>query len=82
MTKQDMSVFGLDEDGCGTEFGDFTEALSTLIALGGGRSVREIGELFNVTDDVVRKAVDSDHWLYVLGPDDDPTKQMIEADGE
>jgi len=82
MTKQDMSVFGLDKDGAGIEFVDFIEALVTLITLGGGRSVREIGEMFDVTDDVVRRAVDESHWLFVLGPDDDPTKQMVEVDGE
>ena len=82
MTKQDMSVFGLDEDGVGIAFVDFVDAVVNLIALGGPRSIRDIGDLFSVTDDVVRRAVDDSHWLFVLGPDDDPTKQMIEADGE
>ena len=82
MTKQDMSVFGLDEDDVGIEFGDFTEALMTLITLGGARPVREVGDLFDLTDDVVRAAVKENGWLFLTGPDDDPTKQMIEVDGE
>ena len=82
MTKQDMSVFGLDEDRTGIEFADFIDALVTLITLGGARSVREVGDLFDLTDDVVRAAVKENGWLFLAGPDDDPTKQMIEADGE
>lgn len=79
---QDMSVFGLDDDGCGIEFDGFVTAVYMLVALrGGSLSVRQVAEAFNVTDDVARNAADDAYWLFV-GPGDDPTKQMIEVDGE
>ena len=44
-------------------------------------TVRSAATAFNVTDAVVLKAIEEHYWLYV-SPSDDPTKQIIEMDGE
>ena len=45
-------------------------------------SVRQVGEVFNLDDAQVRQAVDDHNWMYLDGPDDDPSNQFIEQDGE
>lgn len=44
-------------------------------------TIREAADEFDVTDDVVRMAVDEHPWMFLGGPDDDPTKQYIDHDG-
>ncbi len=77
-----MDFFGLDGDGSDIKWDAFKDALNVLVGLRGSLSVRTIAEIFNVTDDVVRKAADEAYWLFLTGPIDDPTQQMVEADGE
>lgn len=48
----------------------------------GGVTVREAGDAFNLDDDQVRELVNGHPWMYLSGPDDDATKQIIEHDGE
>jgi hypothetical protein len=76
-----MDIFSL-ADGCGLEFIDFATAVKALIFCRGSLSLRDVAQIFDVEDQVVRKAVDENYWLLISGPDDDPTKQMIEEDGE
>lgn len=38
--------------------------------------------MFNTTPDIVRRALEVYPWTLCSGPDDDPTKQIIEHDGE
>ena len=45
-------------------------------------TVREAADQFDVTDDVIRMAVRQHHWMFLGGPDDDPTKQYIDHEGE
>lgn len=45
-------------------------------------SVRETALAFKMTDANVRRAVEAHPWMFVYGPDDDPTKQFIEHEGE
>lgn len=45
-------------------------------------TVSEAAEEFQVTPEVVRAAVKECAWMFLEGPDDDPTKQHIEHDGE
>jgi hypothetical protein len=45
-------------------------------------TVREAGDQFGVTDDVIRQAVMGHQWMFLTGPSDDPTKQYIDHDGE
>ena len=81
MTKQDMSVFGLNDDGYGIEFSKFVTAVYMLVALRGPLSVRQVAKIFNVTDDVAIAAANDAYWLFI-GPGDNPTTQMIEVDGK
>lgn len=45
-------------------------------------TVREAAQAFDTTDAVIREAVEDHPWMFLYGPDDDPTKQIIEHDGE
>jgi hypothetical protein len=45
-------------------------------------TVRQAGDEFGVTDDVIRNAVEGHYWMLLGGPKDDPTKQYIDHDGE
>lgn len=45
-------------------------------------TVREAATAFNTTDAVIVEAIEDASWIFVHGPDDDPTKQTIELDGE
>lgn len=48
----------------------------------GQQTVRAAAEAFNITDAQVRQAVEAHYWMYLDGPNDDPTKQVIQHDGE
>jgi len=50
--------------------------------LGRNMTVREVGDAFNLDDAQVRQAVAAHYWMFLSGPDDDPTKQEIEHEGE
>lgn len=45
-------------------------------------TVREAAIAFKMTDADVRRAVIAHYWMFITGPDDDPTKQFIEHEGE
>lgn len=37
---------------------------------------------FNTTPEIVRRVIEQHPWAFISGPSDDPTKQIIEHDGE
>lgn len=84
--KLERDFFELDEDDCGIPFESFVTALSVWAAMqdekGAVPTVRQAADEFHVTDSVIRQAVDDHYWMFITGPDDDPTKQRIEHDGE
>lgn len=45
-------------------------------------SVRQTAEAFKMTDAEVQRAVEAHYWMFLSGPNDDPTKQYIEHEGE
>lgn len=45
-------------------------------------TVRVAATEFQVTDDVIHAAVNEYPWMFIDGPDDDATKQLIGHDGE
>ena len=45
-------------------------------------SVRDAAIAFRCTDGMIREAVDAHPWMFLEGPDDDPTKQIIQDEGE
>lgn len=75
--------FAKEDDEAGVFLGDFSRALVTWVAMQDrlNVTVREAAQTFNTTDAVIREAVDEAHWIFVSGPDDDPTKQILELDG-
>jgi hypothetical protein len=45
-------------------------------------TVAATAKAFNTTPEIVRKCVREAAWMLLTGPDDDPTKQHIEHDGD
>jgi hypothetical protein len=45
-------------------------------------TIRDAALAFRMTDADVRAAVEHHYWMFVTGPDDDPTMQFIEHEGE
>lgn len=78
--------FFIDEEGeAGIPWDNFVTALQVWSFMRPGykqATVREAGDQFDVTDDVIRMAVKEHYWMFLAGPDDDATKQYIDHDGE
>lgn len=79
--------FFTDEDSseAGIPWDNFVTALQVWSFMRPGdkqATVREAADQFDVTDDVIRMAVSQHHWMFLGGPDDDPTKQYIDHEGE
>lgn len=45
-------------------------------------TVADAALAFNTTPEIIREAIEDAMWIGWHGPDDDPTKQIIETDGE
>ena len=77
-------TFFCAEDEAGVTFDQFHAALSVWAWMqpGSKPTVRAASQAFNVTDQTIREAVEEHYWMFLSGPDDDPTKQIIEHDGE
>ncbi len=45
-------------------------------------TVADAALAFNTTPEIIREAVDDAMWIGWHGPNDDPTKQILETDGE
>lgn len=76
-----------DSDEAGIAWLDFLGALQvwSFMRLERGDekvTVRQAADEFGVTAEVIREAVDQHYWMFLSGPDDDPSKQIIEHDGE
>ena len=82
--KRDLEFFEGDEV-FATEswFDQFVTALGVYVNCRPEQvTVRSAADAFHVTDAVIVKAAQEHYWLFVSGPSDDPTKQIIEMDGE
>jgi hypothetical protein len=85
VSKNDMGFFMDDEDDAGIEFEDFVKAIGVWgwMRAGGQPTVREVGDSFNVTDQVIINAVKAHPWMYLEGDEsDDPVELKIGYDGE
>jgi hypothetical protein len=83
MTKWDRSSFARPDEEAGVRWDDFVKAVSIYCFMNEDTiSVRDAAEAFNTTDDVIREAVEDSYWASIVGPDDDPTKQIIQHDGD
>lgn len=45
-------------------------------------TVLEAAAAFNTTPAVIVEAVDEASWIFVMGPEDDHSKQTLELDGD
>lgn len=74
-----------DDAECGVFWKDIAGAILTWRAMNFGedRSVADAAKAFNTSPSVIREAITVHaYWVFISGPDDDYTKQMIELDGE
>lgn len=83
-----MSLFTREQFGeSGDDAGVFIEDLGRALVLwramqADDKSVADAAKAFNTTPAVIREAIDEAMWIGWHGPYDEPTKQMIEVDGE
>lgn len=85
--KLDRSYFVADSDTAGISWRAFIDGLYawTILQhekLGAAPTVREASEAWHVLDGTIIAAAGEVYWMSVEGPDDDPTKQKLELDGE
>lgn len=74
-----------EEDEAGIPWDNFLTALQVRSFLRPGEhqaTVQEAADQFDVTTDVIRQAVNQHPWMFLGGPEDDPTKQYIDHDGD
>lgn len=80
-----MDVFQADPDEAGIHFDEFVSALQIWCVLNWTEAtpvtVRRAARAFRVTDDVIRRAVEQGYYMFLRGPGDDATRQIIEVDG-
>jgi len=76
--------FATEGEDAGVFIGDLGRSLVTWAAMQDRYplTVAEASIAFNTAPDVIREAIDETMWILWTGPDDDPTKQLIELDGE
>ena len=83
--KLGRDFFKTDDDEAGIPWDNFITALQVWSFMSHGDkqvTVRQAADEFGVTDDVIRAAVDEHYWMFLGGPEDDPTKQYIDHEGE
>lgn len=76
--------FAHPDDEAGVFIDGLGRALVTWVAMQDRSpvTVAEAALSFNTTPGVIREAVEDAMWIGVEGPDDDPTKQRLELDGD
>ncbi len=81
-TRDQFAVEGVDD--AGVFMDGLGRALVTWAAMQGSRrlTVSDAALAFNTTPDVIREAVDGAMWIGYDGGGGDPTKQVLELDGE
>lgn len=83
MARHGMDVFAHPEAAAGIFFDDFLNALGAWTALQDEPpTIERAMRAFNVTEDVVAKAVEDHYWLILCGPEDDPLRRTIHCEGE
>lgn len=75
--------FADDGDDAGVFIDGLGRALVTWSAMQDRTmTVADAAITFNTTPEIIREAIENTMWIGVYGPDDDPTKQKLELDGE
>lgn len=75
--------FAKEGDEAGVFIDGLGRALVTWVAMQDHTTtVAEAAKAFNTAPAVIREAVEDAMWISIDGPDDEPTKQRLELDGE
>ena len=84
MALFDRSMFASEGDDAGIFIDGLGRALVTWVAMQDRSpvTVAEAALAFNTTPEIIREAVEEAMWIGVEGPDDDPSKQRLELDGD
>lgn len=81
--RYDIDAFQLADGEAGISMSELADAMQVWSLLQPGRtSVAQAAQAFNVTDKVILAAVDAHYWMFLSGPGEDPSKQLIEHEGE
>jgi len=74
-----------DDAGTGVFFSHFVTAVGIYVYTNEGDrpvTVADIAAAFNTTPELAREAVEDHPWLFVHVDSDDPSRQVVESDGE
>lgn len=85
MALFEREMFAHEDDETGVFMLGLARALQTWAAMQDRETVTvaEAMDAFNTTAAVIREAVnDGGAYVFLVGPDDMPSKQLIELDGE
>ena len=85
-TVVERAFFGQDAEGCGIPLDNLGTAIQVWTALhteatGASATLRATAQAFHIDDALVREVVADHPWLYLAGPDDDPSRQTVEHEG-
>lgn len=84
MALFEREMFDPEDSDAGIFVSHLGRALITWVAMQNRHpvTVAEAAAAWNTTPDIIRDAVEEAMWIGIEGPDDDPTKQRLELDGE
>lgn len=84
MALFEWHMFASEDDDAGVFVEHLSRALLTWAAMNYEKplTVAEAASTFNTTPDVIRAAIEEGQWISYHGPYDDPTKQMIQTEGD
>lgn len=85
MALFERSQFAAPDDDAGVMIDGLGRALVTWTAMQDRYpvTVADAALAFNTTPEVIREAIEDAHWIVVVNESSpDPTKQLIELDGE
>lgn len=85
MSIFERHMFASDDEDVGVFIRGLADAIQTWAAMQNRErvTVAEAMTAFNTTAAVIREAVnDGGAWVFLTGPDDEQSKQLIELDGD
>lgn len=75
--------FGAEGDDAGVFISDLGRALVIYTAMQDEAvTVASAATTFNTTPEIIREAIEDSSWIGWHGPHDDPSKQIVETDGD
>lgn len=82
MSNGPFTTFEYDPNETGVHWEHFVTAVGIWVYMRPGMpSVSDVAQAFNTTPEFARHAVDAHPWIFA-SDDDDPSKQLIDVEGE